>query len=106
MPSGSTLNYLLRRRTPTRLVNFMPPELEIFGEDEVLAALDAQPPAIIVLVHRPTDIYGPAFFGQGYGERVLAWVRTHYRRARLLGDAPLDPKGVFGAEILVPKDDQ
>lgn len=104
LPEGISLNYLLRRRTPTRLVNFVPPEIAMFGEDEVIEALETRPPEIIVLVHRPLEHYGYEFFGQGYGERILAWVRDHYELAHRIGHSPFEP-GIrfFGADILVPR---
>jgi len=107
LPEGVGLNHGLRRRTPTRVVNFMPPELIMFGEDAIVAELDANPPAAVVLVHRPTDVYGFPFIGDGYGERIVAWVRERYAPARRFGDAPLEAAGggAFGAEIWLPRSD-
>ena len=98
------LNYQLRRRTPTRVVNFMPPELAMFEQGEIIAALEQAPPAVVVLVKRPTDIYGYPFFGEGYGEELLAWVRENYERKRLVGYEPFSLGwDHFGAEILLPR---
>lgn len=107
LPEGIILNYLLRAKTPTRLVNFMAPELAMFEEAEIVVALGARPPAAVVLVHRPTDDYGFPFFGQGYGESILHWVESRYRVDRQIGEAPFVPmsesKEWFGVSILVPK---
>ena len=107
LPEGVGLNHALRRRTPTRVVNFMPPELIMFGEDAIVAELEANPPAAVVLVHRPTDVYGHPFIGEGYGEGIVAWVRERYAPARRFGDAPLEAagRGAFGAEIWLPAGD-
>ena len=32
LPEGVMLNYLLRRRAPTPYINYMPPELRLYGE--------------------------------------------------------------------------
>lgn len=107
LPEGITLNYLLRAKTPTRLVNFMAPELAMFDEAEIVATLEARPPAAVALVHRPTDDYGFPFFGQGYGESILGWVQEHYRVDLQIGEAPFIPKAEskerFGVSILIPK---
>ena len=104
LPEGIMLNYQLRRRTPTRVVNFMPPELAMFEQGEIIAALEQAPPAVVVLVKRPTDIYGYPFFGEGYGEELLAWVRENYERKRLVGYEPFTLGwDHFGAEILLPR---
>ncbi len=104
LPEGIMLNYQLRRRTPTQLVNFMPPELSMFEQREIIAAMEQAPPAVVVLVKRPTDIYGYPFFGEGYGEELLAWVRANYERELLVGHEPFTLGwGEFGAEILLPR---
>ncbi|MEE2941648.1 MAG: glycosyltransferase family 39 protein [Planctomycetota bacterium] len=104
LPEGIMLNYQLRRRTPTRVVNFMPPELSMFEQHEIVAALEKAPPAVVVLVKRPTDIYGFPFFGEGYGEELLRWVRENYVRHELVGFEPFTLGwGHFGADILLPR---
>ena len=81
LPEGAMFNYLARRRNPTRYVNFMPPELDALGEDNMLAALREEPPDFIMLVHKdtPSD-YGVSLFGAspGYGQRIMEWVRANY----------------------------
>lgn len=104
LPEGIMLNYQLRRRTPTGILNFMPPELAMFEQREIIAALEKAPPAVVVLVKRPTDVYGYPFFGEGYGEELLAWVRANYEREQLVGHEPFARGWTeFGAEILLPR---
>jgi hypothetical protein len=88
LPEGVTLNYLLRRPSPTRFVNFMPPELAFFGEDEMLAAIERTHPTYVVLVHKDTSEYGARFFGQDYGARFMTWVRENYRSVHAEGATP------------------
>lgn len=89
LPEGALINYLSRRRAPTRFFNFMPPELEMFGESAMVAALDASPPDLIVLVHRDTTEYGLPYFGRDYGAALYGWVKAHYRPLKLWS---IDPK--------------
>lgn len=103
LPEGVTLNYLARRRTPTRFVNFMPPELALWGEDAMLAALAAHPPDAVLLVHKRTDEYGLPLFGRDYGERLLAWVRERYTSVWSDGDPPLEEGSSMGVALLLPR---
>jgi len=82
LPEGVTLNYLARRRNPTPYVNFMPPELLLFGEDEIIAALEADPPDGIVLMHKDASEYGAPLFGTHYGRKIARWVATRYEQVR------------------------
>ncbi len=100
LPEGISLNYLARRRTPTPYPNFMPPELAIFGEDAIVAALEAAPPDTILLVHKDTSEYGLPFFGTDYGLAIARWVVARYQVVHAIGQPPLQPGTVFGIHVL------
>lgn len=100
VPEGVMINYLARRRNPTGHVNFMPPELLIFGEERILAAFRRDPPDLVALSHKDTQEYGVGFFGQGYGELLYGWVEANYRPIALFGDPPLQPGSHFGIRLL------
>jgi len=107
------VNYLARLENPTPYINFMPPELVLFGEQTILAALRATPPDIVLLTHKNTAEYGFPWFGRDYGQTLLRWVLENYEPAALLGDPPLglvlpgEPPlaraPVFGVRIFVRK---
>ena len=86
LPEGVMVNFLGRRLNPTPYLNFMPAELIIFGEAEMIAAFAAHPPDVIVTIPRNTAEYGFGAFGQGYGERLHAWTLEHYRPVTQIGD--------------------
>jgi len=77
-PEGATLNYLARRRNPTPYLNFLPPELIMFGEERMVEAFRAQPPDYVILVNRVMEEYGVAHWGTEYGGQLLAWMQTSY----------------------------
>jgi hypothetical protein len=102
LPEGVMVNYWLRRCTPIQVFNFMPPELVMFGEDRIIADLDAHPPDAVLLVHKETLEYGDRFFGHGYGEALLRWVHARYHEHERFGAVPLTSED-WGAQILVPR---
>jgi len=89
LPEGVMLNYLLRRRTPTRHVNFMPPELLLWGEETILAELQDQPPDFVAIVHKDTSEYGVPRFGQDYGQLLWTWIENTYERKQVFGAIPM-----------------
>jgi hypothetical protein len=91
MPEGVVVNYLTRRRNPTRHLNFVPPEVEVFGEGRILADLRAAPADYVVLVHRDTREYRLPLFGIDYGRRLRDWVSDAYEIQARVGAAPLRP---------------
>ena len=101
LPEGVTLNYLARLRNPTPYFNFMPPEIVLFGEDEILDAFRASPPDLVLLVHKDTSEYGVRFFGRDYAVQLGVWLRQNYRELERFGDPPLQPGSRFGIAVLV-----
>ena len=95
IPEGVMVNYLTRLESPLRVVNFMPPELAIFGEDELLRPIERARPRFVLYVHRNTWEYGYQLFGtdERYGARTLRWIIQHYRPIRTIGERPLEPTG-------------
>ncbi len=100
LPEGVMLNWLSRRVNPTPYVNFMPPELALFGEREILAAFEAHPPDFVMLVHKDTSEYGFPLFGPDYGTALAAWIQQRYEPLRQIGQPPLVPGTVFGILLM------
>ncbi|HUE30199.1 MAG TPA: hypothetical protein VMR79_04955, partial [Verrucomicrobiae bacterium] len=97
IPEGVMLNYLARRVAGVPHIDFTAPAMLVFGEDRMLAALAADPPDYIALVHHDPREYG--FFGLNYGRAIFLWVRDHYRPISLFGAPPLlDDR--FGVALL------
>jgi hypothetical protein len=103
-PEGIMINYLARRETATRFVNFNPPDLLLFGEDRMLAAMQTTPPDFIFLVHKDTSEFGLKFFGRDYGQKLYAWIEENYQPQDLpmidLGAEPLRDTR-FGIRLLI-----
>ena len=98
-PEGAMLNYLSRTVNPTRHTNFMPTEMVLFGEDQILSDLSAHPPDRIALVQKDTSEFGARFFGRDYARHLAAWIETHYRPVTLIGSVPFRNQS-FGIAIL------
>jgi hypothetical protein len=100
LPEGATLNRWSGLANPTPYLNFMPPELLLFGEDRIRGALDAAAPTWLVLVHKDTSEYGVPLFGRDYGRPFPPWIATHYEVVETIGDPPLQPGSRFGLAVL------
>jgi len=79
VPEGVMINYLARRENPTPYLSFMPPEVAMFGQTRMLAALDGTAPDYVI-VSRVAGLkeYGYEQFGQDFGREILRWVHAHY----------------------------
>ncbi|MFO1020391.1 MAG: hypothetical protein U0903_06810 [Planctomycetales bacterium] len=77
-PEGVMLNYLSRRRTSVPYTNYMPPEVLLFGEEKIDAALQKSPPDWIVIFPKNLGEYGMKL-GRGYLDKTLAWMEQNYQ---------------------------
>lgn len=87
MPEGALVNYLSRRPNPTGFINFVPADVQMFGESAMLAALRSAPPEYIIMISRDTSEYGAAYLGQGYGYGIFSFVSSRYAPVLQIGSA-------------------
>jgi hypothetical protein len=105
LPEGIMLNYLMRIPNPTPYVLFIPLEMQMFGEEQILAAFQAHPPEWVVFIHRDDSEYGPRFFGRNYGQTILRWLQYRYQPCARIGNMPFNDEGHFGV-LIVRRDPQ
>jgi len=98
------LNYLARMTNPTPYINFMPPELIMFGEDNMVAAFASRPPDWIVLTDRHVPEYGLELLGTDYGLKLTQWVQRGYDLAAEIADPAANREQLRYAYILRRKD--
>lgn len=101
LPEGVMMNYLARKTNPTKYINFMVPEMRVFGEDNILSDFIHKRPDFIVLVHKDTSEYGEDFFGRNlqYGKPIMDWVNQNYQSVVKIGDEPLKDNR-FGIKVM------
>ncbi len=99
LPEGVMINFLARVKAPARYINYMPPEVIMFGEERIVADLERTPPDLVAIVHKPTVEYGLPWFGVDYGARLMAFVRERYVPGPLIGGEPLRPETGFGIRL-------
>jgi hypothetical protein len=101
-PEGIMLNFLTARKNPSPFINFMPPELIVFKEDRILAAIQKSPPEYILIADKSTEEYGYQYFGRDYGQKIFGWLMKSYKPVATIGASPLTGAG-FGIQILIRK---
>jgi len=89
IPEGVMVNYLSRRANPTPYINFMPPELIVFGEDRIVDAYRSSPPDFVVVTNRGASDYGYRLLGHDYGQEIGQWLEESYRLVMQIDDPEL-----------------
>jgi hypothetical protein len=86
VPEGLLVNYLTRRVNPTGQLNFTPPALIMYGEDEMLKSFREHPPDLLMMISLDTSEYGPRFFGRDYARLLGAWLDENYIVIKVIDD--------------------
>jgi len=99
LPDAMIINYLTRRRFPTRDTIFNPLTWILTADSSMLDRLNASPPKYIVYVDAQFAMHGSPMFGIDYGWPLTRWVQKHYTLIRQFGEVPNTHTG-FGIQIL------
>jgi hypothetical protein len=78
LPEGAIINYLARRAGAIPYLLFTPPAVDMFGEQRIVAALEARPPDFVALVPRPVKSFGRRGLGIDYGLEIARWIEPRY----------------------------
>jgi len=98
-PEGVGLSFFSLRDTPLRYSSFLPQELAVIGEDNVIRLLEKHKVDYIVIVSRQAEEYDNLrFFGIDYGRKVNSWIQNNYKLARMIGPYPFTSRE-FGVAI-------
>ncbi len=80
LPEGVTINFLARRKSPVPYYSYLPPELAMFGEENIASALAQARPDFVLVTPRSLVEYGVRDFGQpsGLAGGIFQWVKDNY----------------------------
>ncbi|MEO5370901.1 MAG: hypothetical protein H7833_12600 [Magnetococcus sp. DMHC-1] len=107
IPEGLMFNFLYRVANPTRVHLFLPPDFFRLGENNIIQEIQREKPRYVLFWSRPTPDYGYPFLGSsdGYGVRLLAWLKQHYHPVYQVENGfSLDTPGEKGLLVLQARD--
>jgi hypothetical protein len=87
-PEGVSINFFTNRQMPLKYYSFLPQDIKIYGEDNLIVQLRQAKVDYIVIQSRDTMEYGYAGFGFDYAERILLFIKENYQQVRQFGAFP------------------
>ncbi|HPQ39866.1 MAG TPA: hypothetical protein PLV45_05785 [bacterium] len=100
LPQGAIVNFLTGHPSSVRHLVYMPTEIAMYGEAEIIKDFSEHPPDYILLRDRSTAEHGIRF-GQDYAVNLVAWIREHTATVDTI--FPPGPMGFFGVQLLQTK---
>jgi len=82
VPESNGIEALYGVRGAAPYMDLMPGWLDARAEERLIRRFEAAPPDAVVVFRRPTEEFGVAPFGDGYGQRLAPWITSHYRLAQ------------------------
>ena len=101
-PTGTLMNYLLRKPNSINSISFNPGTGLLLGESRVLNDLQAAPPTHIAIVYHDYLEFGARFFGKDFGKEIYQWILKDYESLKLIGRDPVEGEG-FGIHLFKRK---
>lgn len=99
VPEGLFINFLSRRVNPTGQLNFTPPAVAMYGQEEMLRAIERRPPDLIAMVSTDSSEYGARYFGQDYARTIGQWIDRNYQREQVF-EMQTGPRQLFRIVLL------
>ena len=90
IPEGAMLNYLTDRRSDDKYYYLIPPNIEIFGADNIARDLENNLPDYIIMPLLTYQNFGETYFCGSFGSKVCALLPKYY-------EAPV----VFGSDFWI-----
>lgn len=97
LPQGAVINFLTGHGSPVRQVVYMPTEIAMYGEAELIRDFSRNPPDYIILRDRSTAEHGLRF-GRDYAAELVSWIQSHTVPVAQI--IPPSPMGYFGVQLL------
>ncbi len=97
-PTGTLLNYLIRKENPIDSISYNPGTWKLLGEQKVLKDLQATPPTYIAIVYHDFLEFGTRFFGKDFGKDIYQWISKDYASFKIIGKDPIKGEG-FGIHL-------
>lgn len=98
-PTGTLLNYLIRKKNPIDSISYNPGTWKLLGEQRVLKDLQATPPSYIAIVYHDFPEFGYHFFGKDFGQNIYQWILEDYVSFTLIGKNPVKGERLWDAFI-------
>lgn len=101
LPDAIIFNYLTRHVNPTPCLFWDPNSIGVYGQSNMTAAFEKNPPDYIFIVERDSSEFGMGYFGSStnFGLGLMQWMNKNYQTQILIGNEPLK-NGLFGIKIM------
>lgn len=88
LPDAAGINYAAGRTNATRYAVLHPMVLAMYGQPDVLADFQRNPPDYILIMSFDEGAFGPRFFGVDYGVDLFRWIKRNYRSLGIFQGGP------------------
>jgi hypothetical protein len=88
------INYLAGKANPTPYFTLMPPEVLMFGDDNVVKSYEKHPPDILVIIPADLGEYGYASFDE-IAPRTSAFFKANYQPIQTISFRDLPPATIL-----------
>ena len=86
LPEGSALNFLTDRKSHNKYYYLIPPNIEIFGEDNIVKDLEKNLPEYIIIQPLSYINFNETFFCESFGIKICNLIPKYYKKPIVFGN--------------------
>ncbi len=86
IPEGTFINYLTDRKSDNKLYYLIPPNTEIFTDEEIINDLKKNPPKLIIFHNLMYKEYAQSSFKNSYGKNIYDYVNKNFNYQTTIGN--------------------
>ncbi len=85
LPEGAIINYLTDRKSDNKYYYLIPPNIEIFGEENIVKDLEKNLPEYIILTPFSYNNFKETFFCESFGIKICGLLPKYYEKPIVFG---------------------
>lgn len=85
LPEGSAINFLTDRKSHNKYYYLIPPNIEIFGEDNIVNDLEKDLPEYLIIQPMSYNNFKETYFSESFGQKICALIPKYYEKPIVFG---------------------
>ncbi len=86
LPEGAALNFFTGRKSNNKYYYLIPPNIQIFGEDNIVYDLENNLPSYIIIQPSSYSNYRETYFCESFGTKICALIPRYYEHPLIFGN--------------------
>lgn len=85
LPEGAMINFFTDRKSHNKFYYLIPPNIEVFGEDNIVKEMEKDLPEYLVIQPMSFANFNETYFCESFGKKICSLIPKYYEKPTVLG---------------------